>query len=81
MVHAKHWLSTKKYHRIDLWKGGRKKNFYIHRLVATAFLDNTLNKQEVNHKNFNKADNSVDNLEWISGEDNIKHYQDSLVIT
>lgn len=48
-------------------------SYYAHRIVATAFLDNTDNLPEVNHKNGNTADNSVCNLEWISSKDNILH--------
>lgn len=49
------------------------KTFYQHRLVAEAFLPNTYKLPEVNHKNRNKLDNSVGNLEWISKEDNVAH--------
>lgn len=53
---------------------GIKKNYYIHRLVAKAFLQNENNLKEVNHKNGNKQDNNVTNLEWVSRQDNITHY-------
>lgn len=46
-----------------LCKDGKKTCFYIHRLVATAFLANPSNKAEVNHINGIKADNQVSNLE------------------
>ena len=42
-------------------------------LVAKAFIPNPNNLPQVNHKNGNKLDNCVDNLEWVSGIDNIKH--------
>lgn len=49
------------------------KNLYIHRLVAIAFIDNPDNLPEVNHKDGNKWNNKVDNLEWVSKSDNAKH--------
>lgn len=52
---------------------GRKKNFYIHRVVAQLFLPNPNNLPEVNHKDGDKTNNRVSNLEWVSMEDNREH--------
>ena len=54
---------------------GNRKTFYIHRLVAMAFIDNPDPKTfiEVNHKNFYRDDPFAENLEWVTKEENIHH--------
>ncbi len=52
------------YLHIGLWKDGKSKPRNIHRLVAEAFIPNPNNLPEVNHKDENKLNNSVSNLEW-----------------
>ena len=49
-----------------------KKWFYIHRLVAVAFIPNPDNLPEVDHINKNSQDNKVENLQWISRENHIQ---------
>ena len=49
------------------------KTFTLHRLVALTFLENTDNKEQVNHKDGNKLNNSVDNLEFVTNKENQIH--------
>jgi hypothetical protein len=64
---------TNNYLRVCLCKDGTRKDFFIHRLVATAFIDNALNKMDVNHIDGNKTNNNVINLEWATRSENQKH--------
>lgn len=57
---------------VGLTKNTRK-NQYIHRLVANAFLANENNYKYVNHKDYNTMNNEYNNLEWCSQKDNVKY--------
>ena len=61
------------YLKVKLTKNSESKGFYVHRLVAQCFLDNPLNLPQVNHKDGNKFNNNVENLEWCTKEENQKH--------
>jgi hypothetical protein len=60
---------------VHLYKGGKRtrKVCTIHQLVAKAFLQNPKCYIEVNHKNFIRTDNRIDNLEWVSRKENVQH--------
>lgn len=60
--------------RIELWKDKKHKTVVLHRLIATTFMENLIDtNMTVNHKNGNRLDNRVENLEWLSRADNIRY--------
>lgn len=70
-------LSTKEYYKINIGSKSRK----THRLLAIAFIPNPDNLETVNHKDGNKLNNDLTNLEWMSRSDNVKHSREVLGIT
>lgn len=59
--------------RVSLWKDGKPKDWLVARLVAITFLGNPPEGFTVNHKDGDRMNNCVDNLEWLSLADNIRH--------
>lgn len=66
------WLKPHKngYLQVELAKGGTKKCFVVHRLVAIAFIPNPQGYPQVNHKDENKRNNCAENLEWCNASYN-----------
>ena len=62
------------YHHVNLFfETGKSKSVDLHRIAAETFLDNPLNKTEVNHLNGIKSDNRINNLEWVTSSQNKIH--------
>jgi hypothetical protein len=70
---------TKEGYRMVVFNVDKKKIYKnVHRLVAEAFIPNSLNLPEVNHIDGNKLNNHVDNLEWVTSKENQIHARDVL---
>ena len=61
------------YESVKLSANNISKEYYIHRLVANAFISNPNNYLEINHKDEDKANNCADNLEWCTREYNVNY--------
>ena len=70
----------KGYLRVAFKQSGKHTTFRVHRLVAQLFVSNYLNKPMVNHKDGNKQNNNVENLEWVTNSENIQHAFDTGLI-
>lgn len=57
-----------------------RKHYRVHRLVAQAFIENPLNKEFINHKDYNTFNNCADNLEWVSMEENINYSRNNVLL-
>lgn len=63
-----------RYRNLDLRNGnGKRKPISVHRLVAAAFIPNPNNYKEVNHIDSDRGNNKLENLEWVSAQENISH--------
>lgn len=64
-------FSNGRYLVVCLRSDRKRKNHYVHRLVATAFVDNPKSEKCVNHIDYNPMNNRADNLEWCSQRENV----------
>jgi hypothetical protein len=69
----KPYYNSNGYLIVKLYKDSIKKTYRVHRLVAETFLENTNQEVQVNHKNFIRDDNRIENLEWVSNLENCCH--------
>ena len=73
----KQYVTPKGYLRLQLSQKGKQKNLMCHRIVAEAFIDNPDQKPQINHKDGDKKNNRVTNLEWVTGSENLQHAYDN----
>lgn len=61
------------YMNIKLYKDFKQRNLLLHRVIAIAFIPNPNNLKTVNHKDSNRANNVLENLEWLTQSNNVIH--------
>ena len=74
-------LGCRGYFLVNLMQDKVMVQMLVHRIVALTYIDNPNNLPFVNHKDLNKLNNNVDNLEWVSGRENVTHYYNSVDTT
>ena len=70
----KGWCNENGYRRVSLAQDGKYKAFYVHRLVADAFIDNPKNLPCVHHIDNVSDNNVVENLMWVTRRENTRYY-------
>ena len=71
----KHIKTPKGYMVVGLYKNGKRKQFKVHRLLALHFIPNPENKPYVDHGNGVKDDNSLENLSWVTHQENMDGFR------
>lgn len=66
-------IDARGYERVCLFKVHRDRRYKVHRLVAITFIPNPDGKEQVNHKDGDKRNNNVENLEWMTNAENMHH--------
>lgn len=61
------------YYSVDIRSNGKRKRFKVHQLVAQSYIPNPENKKYVNHLDYNRSNNKVENLEWVTHSENMFH--------
>jgi len=64
----------KGYLRIGLYLNGKAKTYKLHRLISECFINKIEGKTQINHKDCNKLNNDISNLEWCNNSENQKHH-------
>lgn len=74
----KYSINPRGYCIVNFYVNHQRKGFGIHSLVAKQFIPNPENKPQINHKDGNTENNTVDNLEWVTASENMRHSFDVL---
>ena len=69
----KQQLTAKGYMRVPLYNGNKCKHYMVHRLVYEAFKGKIKRGYEINHKDYDRTNNNIDNLEEMTHSDNIRY--------
>ena len=76
-VNRKNRITPHVQYTVPLSKNGKRTRCQVHRLVAQAYIPNPENKPQINHKDGNPLNNNIDNLEWVTQSENMRHAQES----
>lgn len=69
----KPFLTKRGYEVVDFMVKRKRQKFLVHRAVAITFIPNPCNKEQVNHKDGNRLNNRLENLEWCTNQENRDH--------